>query len=99
MLGTVSGFSIETVSQYNRVAMVFQGFSPITAWTYHLWCIWPADPVGDECQRFLLHCAHALDKGLLGDIFSIGSYGTAHILTHYFIDIQHVQVDTTQLER
>jgi hypothetical protein len=65
--------------------------------TDHLRVVGSADPRGDELESFLLHSAHAFDEWLLCDCFPIGGDGTAHILTHHFVHIQHVQVNASKL--
>lgn len=53
--------------------------------TYHLWVIGPVHPTRDELQRFFLHGSHGPNQRLLGDTFTVGSYGTANVLTHHLV--------------
>ena len=65
--------------------------------TYNLWVTAAADPARDQLQRFLLDGSHALDERLFGHVLAVASDGTRDVLTHHFVHVQHVQVDTTQL--
>ena len=66
--------------------------------THHRRVIRVAHPSRYEPERLPLHSAHALDERLLSNALAIAADGTAHVLAHHFVDIQHVQVDATQLE-
>jgi len=65
--------------------------------TYDLWVCTAADPAGDELQRLLLDGSHALDQRLFRDVLATARHRTRHVLTHHFVHVQHVEVDSTQL--
>ena len=65
--------------------------------TYNLRVTAAADPAGDELQSFLLDSSHALDEWLFSHILTTAGNRARDILTHHFVHVQHVQVDTTQL--
>lgn len=65
--------------------------------TDHLRVGGAADPARDEFEGLFLHRPHAADQGLFGHRLSVGCYCTANVLTHHFVHIQHVKVDSAQL--
>ena len=67
--------------------------------TYHLWISTMTDPARNEFQCFLLNSPHALYQRLLCDIFTICCNSNGNILTDHFVDIQHVEINSTQLNR
>lgn len=58
--------------------------------SYHMWIIRTSNPTRDKLQCFFLDCSHTFDEGLFGDVFTITADGTADILTHHFVHIQHI---------
>jgi len=65
--------------------------------TYNLWVTAAADPASDELQCFLLDRSHALDERLFGHVLTGAGDGARDVLTHHFVHVQHVEVDTTEL--
>jgi len=65
--------------------------------TYNLRVTAAADPARDELQRFLLDRSHALDERLFGHVLTGARDGAGDVLTHHFVHVQHVEVDTTEL--
>ena len=66
--------------------------------TNHLAVVGAADPAGDQLERLLLHGAHALDERLLRHVLAVTRDRAAHVLTHHLVDVQHVEVDTAELQ-
>lgn len=55
-------------------------------------------PFGDQDERFLFNYVHRLDQRLIVNGDAVHRYCLDNVLRHDFINVQHVQVDATELQ-
>lgn len=66
--------------------------------THHRWISTVTNPTRNQLQCFFFNGPHAFYQWLFCYIFTIYGNRSRNIFTDHFVDIQHVQVNTTQLE-